>query len=136
VCWRGPAAERCFATRWFYRGMAEAALDRIEDAEATLRRAERLAERIGNHAKLVIAQSWLACLLYGTARWDEAVRAARLTAPPAGTKTVSGRTTFSSAGGVTVRTGDLTGTATVVCRGRLCHYAGHQRHHGADRPRH
>jgi tetratricopeptide (TPR) repeat protein len=63
---------------YVYRGMAEAALDRIEDAEATLRRAERLAERIGNHAKLVIAQSWLACLLYDTARWDEAVRAATL----------------------------------------------------------
>jgi hypothetical protein len=58
--------------------MAEAALDRIEDAEATLRRAERLAERIGNHATLVIAQSWLACLLSDTARWDEAVRAATL----------------------------------------------------------
>jgi len=54
-------------------GLQEGLLDRVEDAEATLRQAQRLAERCGDVVRLGEAQTWLACLFFETGRWDDAL---------------------------------------------------------------
>jgi DNA-binding CsgD family transcriptional regulator len=61
-------------------GAQLAALDRVDDAESTLRAVVRLAERVGNESVGAGAQVWLACLHYDTGRWEDARSAAVLAA--------------------------------------------------------
>jgi DNA-binding CsgD family transcriptional regulator len=60
-------------------GLQLTALDRVEEAEAILRRTERFAERTGSQARLEQAHGWLACLFFETGRWDEALTEITLT---------------------------------------------------------
>jgi DNA-binding CsgD family transcriptional regulator/tetratricopeptide (TPR) repeat protein len=54
-------------------GVQLVALDRVAEAEATLRRAEALADRIGSVLRQGHALTWLTWLFFETGRWDDAL---------------------------------------------------------------
>jgi len=56
-----------------YAGSQLTVLDQIEEAEATLRQVQQLADRIGDRARAEDAQGMLAALFYETGRWDDAL---------------------------------------------------------------
>jgi hypothetical protein len=55
------------------RAEALIALDRIDEARQCVLDVRRLAERIGNMTRLLLAQSMLVALLFATGRWDNAL---------------------------------------------------------------
>jgi len=59
-------------------GILLVVLDRTEEAEAVLLRAQRLADRTGNASREMQAQVWLAALFLETGRWDDALTAVEL----------------------------------------------------------
>ena len=54
-------------------GLQLVILDRTERGERTLREAQRLADRMGNHRRLAQVQTSLAFLFFHTGKWDDAL---------------------------------------------------------------
>ena len=62
------------------QGIQLMVLDRVEEAEAALRRVQSLSDRTGNHTRHAHAAVWLAVLMFETGRWDDALTESALTA--------------------------------------------------------